>query len=306
MITREYAPILLFVYNRDAHTAKTLASLQANPEATHSDLFVYADGAKNPEHAASVEKVRSLFQNLTGFRSVTLIAREKNFGLAQNIISGVTEICNRYGKVIVIEDDLELSPHFLRFMNDNLQRYANVEAVGSIHGYLIPTKIKLPEAFFLRGSDCWGWATWKRAWDLFEKDGQKLLTQLKDLKLEHDFDMGGVAGNLDMLKAQVLGKNNSWAIRWHASLFIANKLTLNPGRSLVNNIGTDNSGEHCITTDVYSTAVAAQPIVFSESIPVTECSLAIRAYQDFYRKLNPPIFMRLLRKTKRIFDSILQ
>lgn len=306
MTVIKYAPIILFVYNRVYHTKETIKSILGNKESIHTDLYVYADGAKRIEDEESVEQVRSLFQGLKGFKSVTLIQREKNLGLAQNIITGVTEVIAQHDRVIVLEDDLVLSPYFLKFMNENLERYQENHAVGSIHGYLIPTKIKLPEAFFLRGSDCWGWATWKRAWDLFEKDGQKLLTQLKDLKLEHDFDMGGVAGNLDMLKAQVLGKNNSWAIRWHASLFIANKLTLNPGRSLVNNIGTDNSGEHCITTDVYSTAVAAQPIVFSESIPVTECSLAIRAYQDFYRKLNPPIFMRLLRKTKRIFDSILQ
>lgn len=306
MTAIEHAPIILFVYNRVFHTKETLKSILANKEAVDTDLYVYADGPKRSEDKASVEKVRSLFQGLQGFKSVTVREREKNFGLAQNIIAGVTEVIAQHDKAIVLEDDLVLSPHFLRFMNENLDRYQANHTVGSIHGYLIPTDTKLPEAFFLRGADCWGWATWRRAWDLFEKDGKKLLSQLKDLNLEHSFDMGGIAGNLDMLKAQVLGKNNSWAIRWHASLFIANKLTLNPGRSLVNNIGTDNSGEHCITTDVYSTSLSQQPITFSESIPVTECSLAVKAYQDFYKKLNPPIFKRILRKTKRMLDSILQ
>lgn len=298
--TQSFAPILLFVYNRYAHTAKTLASLQANPEAINSDLFVYADGAKSAEHTVSVEKVRSLFQDLTGFRSVTLIAREKNFGLAQNIIAGVTDVCNQYGRVIVIEDDLALSPFFLQFMNENLQRYENVQAVGSIHGYVIPTTHVLPKAFFLRGADCWGWATWQRSWAFFEKDGTKLLKSLTQSGLAQSFDMDGLAGNLGMLQDQIAGKNNSWAIRWHASLYLANKLTLYPGTSLVNNIGTDNSGEHCVTTDVYSTAVSQQPIIFDPSMPLIESAQGLAAYRDFFKQLKPSLIKRVIRKVKRI------
>ena len=153
------APIALFVYNRPGHTQQTVEALLKNELAMESDLFIFSDAAKSSEIEVKVNAVREFIKSISGFRSLTIIERESNLGLANSIIDGVTNLCNEYGQVIVLEDDLVTSPFFLKYMNDGLNYYRDEEQVISIHGYIYPFDAKLPETFFLRGADCWGWAT---------------------------------------------------------------------------------------------------------------------------------------------------
>lgn len=255
-----YAPVVLFAYARLDHLQMTIAALLANSEAAETSLYVYCDGPRHDAHKQITDAVRAYVDTIQGFRSVTRIYRQKNLGLANSIISGVTDVLAEHDEVIVMEDDLVVSPYFLKFMNEGLQLYRDEERVASIHGYSYPVPETLPETFFLRGADCWGWATWSRAWRHFEPDGQKLLDALRRERLARAFDMGGAYPYMKMLANQVAGKNDSWAVRWHASCFLDNMLTLYPGRSLVNNIGTDDSGTHCATTDDFDQVVAAAPV----------------------------------------------
>ena len=174
------APIILFVYNRHEHTKKTIETLQLNHLASENNLYIFFDGYKNENDRIKVEIVRSYVKSISGFKSITIVERKKNLGLAESVITGVNEIINRYGKAIVLEDDLITSPYFLKYMNDALDLYENIDEVVSIHGYIYPVKKELPETFFIRGADCWGWATWKRGWDIFEYDGKKLLSILNE------------------------------------------------------------------------------------------------------------------------------
>ncbi|TAK94916.1 MAG: methyltransferase, TIGR04325 family [Aquabacterium sp.] len=256
-------PVVLFAFNRPDHLARTLASLRANDLAGGTDLIVYSDGPRSPEETAAVDAVRTLVRATQGFKSVTLVERKTNQGLARNIIEGVTDVCERAGRVIVLEDDMVTSPHFLRFMNDALAMYETDERVASIHGYVYPVKTPLPETFFLRGADCWGWATWRRAWRLFNPDGTALYKTLVNSKQEADFNFGHNYDYMGMLKEQIMGRNNSWAIRWYASAYLQGKLTLYPGRSLVHNIGNDNSGTHCDDTTAFDVQVSQTPIMLA-------------------------------------------
>ena len=156
------APIVLFVYNRPEHTRKTVKALQDNDLTDESILYIFSDAAKNDDEVENVEKVREYIRTISGFKQIIIIEREKNYGLANSIISGVTEIVNKYGKIIVLEDDLVTSKYFLSFMNDALEIYKDENKVICIHGYIYPIKSELPETFFIKGADCWGWATWKR------------------------------------------------------------------------------------------------------------------------------------------------
>jgi hypothetical protein len=243
------APIALFVYNRLWHTRQTITSLAANVLADQTDLIIFSDGPKRDSNIGEVGAVRNFLKKVTGFKSVQIIESDSNKGLANSIISGVSTILGRFEEVIVIEDDLVTSPYFLSYINSALSVYKNDNDVISIHGYVYPVSSKLPETFFLRGADCWGWATWRRGWELLETDGQKLLNQLKERKLTREFDFDGNYPYTRMLEKQIRGQNDSWAIRWYASAFLQNKLTLYPGRSLVQNIGNDSSGTHSRNSD---------------------------------------------------------
>jgi len=245
-----FAPIVLFVYNRPWHTQKAIEALQKNDLARESELFIYSDQGKNKDTQKGVDKVRGYIENIDGFKKVTIIKRDKNWGLADSIIDGVTSIVNKYGKIIVLEDDLVTSSYFLKFMNDSLSLYKNEPKVISIHGYIYPIN-NLPDAFFIKGADCWGWATWKDKWDIFEPNGQKLLNQLESRGLTKEANFNNSYGFTKMLKQQIKGQNSSWAIRWYMSAFLKDMLTLYPGKSYVQNIGHDNSGTHSDSTDQF-------------------------------------------------------
>ena len=166
------APVVLFVYNRHGLLRATVEALRRNDLAKESELFIFSDAARIPSHENDVAKVRKYIKKINGFKKITIIERGRNWGLAKNIIDGVSSIVNKYGRVIVVEDDLVTSRYFLRFMNEALKRYDKVPKVMHISGYIYPiNKAALPSTFFLLGkTSCWGWATWKRAWKYFDND----------------------------------------------------------------------------------------------------------------------------------------
>jgi hypothetical protein len=291
-------PVALFVYKRVDHLERTINSLKHNHLSQNVDLHIFSDGPKKPEDKLSVDQVRNYIKNISDFSKVTIRESAENRGLAKSIISGVTEVLDIYDRVIVIEDDLELSPYFLTYMNEALNLYQDNPKVASIHGYTLPVKAQLPDTFFLKGADCWGWGTWKRAWDIFEKDGKILLDRLSKEKLMREFDLDGLVGNSQMLKDQIAGKNDSWAIRWHASCFLNNMLTLHPGKSLVKNIGLDGSGEHCIQDLSFDSNLNFNPTAII-SLELKESVKALEIYKKFYRTQKTSFLKRIVSAFRR-------
>ena len=297
------APVALFTYNRLWHTQQIVEALQYNELAIDSELFVFSDGPKTEADREKVAAVREYLATITGFGKVSVIHRNRNFGLAQSIITGVTEIVNRHGRIIVLEDDMVTSPGFLRFMNEALELYEVEERVISIHGYLYPVRTELPETFFLKGADCWGWATWKRGWEMFEPDGQKLLGELRARDLTHPFDFDGSYPYTKLLANQVRSKTDSWAIRWYASAFLRDKLTLYPGKSLVQNIGNDSSGTHCETRDEYDVELGEVAVPLSR-IAIEADPAARRAVGVFLRSARPGLSKEIGRKLKKLAERM--
>jgi len=296
------APIVLFVYNRLDHTKQTIEALQKNELANQSKLIIYCDNAKNEDAQKNVDEVQSYLDSIVGFKKITVIKREKNWGLANSIIDGVTTIVNQYGRIIVLEDDMVVSPYFLEYMNEALEQFVDDDRVISVHGYVYPVKIELPEAFFLTGADCWGWATWRRGWALFNSEGQYLLDELVRRHLIQEFDYNGAYPFLNMLKEQIKGENDSWAIRWYASAFLTNKLTLYPGRSLVNNIGNDGSGTHCGDSDSMDAKLSETKINLN-NIAVEPSQTGREAFEIFLRQSQKNLLHRLLGKTWRLLSK---
>jgi hypothetical protein len=293
------SPIALFVYKRPAHTAQVLEALAGNELAAGSDLYIFSDAARNERDRAAVNEVRRIVRAVRGFSSVTVLERERNMGLANSVIAGVSLVCNERGRVIVLEDDLVTSPYFLRFMNDALEAYDQDEPVGSVHGYWYPVSRALPTTFFLRGASCWGWGTWRRSWRLFEADGHKLLAALRARDLTREFDLEGAIDYTRMLRLQIAAKNDSWAIRWHAAMFLAGKLQLSPSVSLVRNIGFDGTGSHSGESGAYEVELGSRPIAV-ERIPIAECADARAALIHYYRGTRRRLGVRLLHRARRL------
>ena len=295
---KTYAPILLFVYNRPEHLKQLIASLQANAEAPQSMLFIYTDAARNKADEEQVNKVREVIRHIDGFASIEVVERATNWGLARNIIGGVTEQIRRYGRVIVLEDDLVVAPYFLRFMNDALEVYKDEPQVGHIQACDFTQDVSLPDTFLIKFTGSWGWATWERAWQHFNPDGQALLNELENRRLTRRFDFNGNYRFTRMLRRQVQGKNNSWAIRWNASLFLKDILSLNVGRSLVQNNGFDGSGTHCGGGNLYRSQLWMQPLPVEKITPICENEAARAAFARYYHRTNG-FWAKVIRRIKR-------
>lgn len=295
------APITLFVYNRLDHTKKTIEALQKNELASDSDLIIFSDAAKNEADVDNVRILREYLKTVDGFKSVKIIERSKNFGLAESIINGVTEIVNQYGKIIVLEDDLVTSPYFLKYMNEALDMYENEDSVYSVHGYIYPMKGNLPETYFSKEINCWGWGTWQRAWDLLELNGARLLEEIRQKKLIKKFDLNYSYHYSLILKEQVYGINNSWAIRWYASAFLANKLGLHPGKSLIKNIGFDNSGTNTGKIKIFNSSITEKPINVSRIVIEDNYKAAVALEKYFKSPKNLIIFQLMRIKNELLF-----
>ena len=292
------APILLFVYNRPEHTRRCIESLTQNALAADSTLYIYADGPKDTTQQTAVDEVRSYLRTISGFKTVNLIERKKNWGLARNIIDGVTTQVNHYGKVIVLEDDLVVAPYFLQFMNDALETYKDEPKVGHIQACDFTQDPSLPDTFLIKWTGSWGWATWERAWKHFNPNGKALLEELEQRKLTYTFDFNGKYGFTRMLRRQIEGKNNSWAIRWNASLFLKDILSLNVGRSLVQNEGFDGSGTNCGGGGLYASNLHLAPLPVQKISPIEENKAARQAFVRYYARTNS-FWAKAIRRIKR-------
>lgn len=302
---KSYSPISIFVYKRKKHLKITIDSLKKNAEAKNSALYIFSDHWRSEQDKVSVLEVRKYISTISGFKKKVVIYRNKNFGLSKNIIEGVNYILKYNNKIIVLEDDLKLSKYFLQYMNYNLVYFEKNNKIASIHGYVYPlkNKLKLEKAFLIRGADCWGWATWRRSWTLFEPNGKKLLKNIINKNLINEFNYNGGYNYLNMLKKQILKKNDSWAIRWHAAIFLKNKYTLYPRSTYVNNIGLDGSGIHNGNYfNEYNSKLSSKKFFFNKKIEIKESVVAKNEFESFFRKIRKKKPLIFFKRVLRLFS----
>lgn len=239
-------PIAVFAYNRPRHLHQLLDSLLQCRRLDECQVHIFCDGAKKPGHEPNVFGARQVVDEFAPRLNAVVSKSEQNIGCAKSIVLGVYELCEKYGRVIVLEDDLILHPFFLDFMLQSLDRYADDKRVAQIAGFKFP--IRLPnklDAFFLPLTTSWGWATWQRAWKLYSWDLEVALQRLDaDAQLRTKFDLDGAYSYTDMLRLTAEGKLDAWDIRWYWHTFSAGMLTLYPRISLVWQNGFDETATH--------------------------------------------------------------
>ena len=247
---RTVAPVALFVFNRPEHTQATLEALSNNHLAPYTHLYVFSDGPRNNDDSVLVEEVRRIVAKVRGFASVTVKCRDGNFGLANSIIAGVTEVIERQGRIIVLEDDLVTTANFLTYMNDALDFYENDSHAFSVTGYRISESfLRLPSSYqydTFAGVRCssWSWGTWQDRWSKVDWDMKYFESFMRDKKAQSAFERGG-DDLTRMLIAQKEGRIDSWAIRYAYAHYAHRSFCIYPRKTLVQNIGLDNSGIHC-------------------------------------------------------------
>ncbi|MDW7695813.1 DapH/DapD/GlmU-related protein [Flammeovirgaceae bacterium SG7u.111] len=284
------APIVLFVYNRPWHTRQTLEALVQNELADQSELFIYADGPKEnttEENLLKINEVRELIKEKKWCKEVQIIESPINKGLADSIVEGVTEIVNKYGKIIVLEDDLVTSKGFLQYMNDALDIYKDEEKIMHINGYMFPSNDNnLSETFFAQITFSWGWGTWKRSWRQYTNDSIALWEVIRKKGLLHKFNIEGTYSLQSQLEDNIKKKIKTWAVKWHAILIINDLLALTPKTSLVRNIGNDASGENCGIDDNYSRQLISEKIILNNNLSITGSEEGKQIIKNYYINLK--------------------
>jgi hypothetical protein len=291
-----FSPIIIFVYNRLHHLNTLFNSLQKNDLFKKSKVIVFSDGAKNEIDKDKIDKVRELLKKRLIPQNSEIIENNVNLGLSRNVIGGLNKTFQIYDRAIILEDDLELSPFFLNYMNDALNLYETSENVASISGYMYPIEPKKfsNNYFFLKLIESWGWGTWKRAWNIFENDSLQLKKKIDEKQLANEFNFESGISYYKMLTDNINGLNDSWAVRWYASTFLKNMNTLFPSKSFVKNIGVDDSGEHCSYTTVYDTLVNFDYKKLEKNHSLESLSDRL-VVQSFFRKI----------KYKRYLDNVI-
>lgn len=239
------APIAVFAYNRPDHLRRTLISLRACEGFAEAPITVFIDGPRSPGEAKVVDAVQQVAREILGTKS-DIRASEANRGLSASITAGVQDRLDCHGRVIVIEDDLDLGRNFLTFMNAALDRYADDPRVFQVSGYMfdVPSFASRSDAMFLPLTTTWGWGTWSRAWKAYDPAAAGWRRLLSDRALRRRFNMDGSYDYTRLMKRQARGQSDSWGIRWYWSVFQHDGLCLFPPQSLVHNTGQDGSGTH--------------------------------------------------------------
>ncbi len=251
------SPICLFTYNRASETEKAIKALSKNELASESELFVFSDGPKNEKSKREVEAVRALFPKINGFKKVEIIKSSENKGLANSIISGVSQILKSHGKSIVLEDDLITSSNFLTFMNQALDYFEHNDKVFSVSGYSMDFPALMnSESDYYAGyrASSWGWATWRDPWERIDWDVKDYDSFKWDFINQYKFMRGG-SDMPYMLYKQMKGKIDSWAIRWCYHQFKNDLLTIYPTKSKVISIGFGDSATHTKKTTRFDTVL---------------------------------------------------
>jgi glycosyltransferase involved in cell wall biosynthesis len=296
----ELAPIAIFCYNRPDHLARAINSLRNCAEIQASQIYLFQDGPK--QNTGQIDQqnlaVSRYINSLELGRELTIIKSPLNKGLAKSITDGITYVLDQHDAVIVMEDDLEVSKGFLRYMNNALRFYKNEQSVMHISGYMFPIKQSLPETLFYNTASCWGWATWKNAWSSYNSDCTTLYTELtQDAHLKYKFNINGSADFFNQLHQNVNGTMDTWAVKWYAAIFNQGGLSLHPGKSLVRNIGMDGSGVHCGAEDGFGKKIIDHVDVLN--IPLEEFPHIRNYMEEFYKS-------RFVERNwaKRLSDSV--
>ena len=240
-----WAPLAIFVFNRPEHTRRMIASLKACEGFAKSPVHVFADGPRHIDDLPAIRQARVEARRLLG-DTATYLEQDKNVGLEDSLIGAVTELCNEYGRVVVLEDDLVLSPMFLKFINAGLRQYEDEPRVMQVCGYMydVPQFRRRNQAIFLPTTSSWGWGTWKRAWDRFDPEATGWRERLGDARERRRFDIDGHFAYAKMLSDHMRGSDPAWDIRWYYSVFASGGLALFPPRTLVLHTGFDGTGMH--------------------------------------------------------------
>lgn len=306
----DFAPIVVFVYNRPWHAEQTLEALSKNLYSDESTLYIFCDGPKTKASKEQIQKIsdtRAVVRKKNWCKNVHIIEHEENKGLANSIIDGVSQVIKEYGRVIVLEDDLITSPFFLKFMNEALDFYCNYPSVFSVSADRPSVnKMQIPDnydydVFVSLRFFSYGWGTWINRWEKVDWHFKNINIFLNNRYMIDAFNRGG-EDLTDMLIMQSQGYIDSWAIRFTFAHFYFHCVSVLPCVPYVDNIGFDGSGVHCGADETdYRNNVGNAPSNPRFIDVIYEDSRIINNFYNYYTKAKRPFWQKVCNRIARKF-----
>lgn len=305
------APVIVFNYNRPDHSLQTWEALSRNQYAAETELYLYCDGPKANASEEMRQRIAELHEQAKQyaidapkagkFKSVHVVCAEKNKGLANSIIGGVSDVIAKHGRVIVLEDDLLTSPYFLKYMNTALDKYENYPSVFTISANRPPvSKMQIPtdyeyDVFVSLRPFSTGWATWKEKWEKIDWSLDYLEDFLKHPQQIKSFHHGG-DDLTEMLCMQRDHKIDSWAIRYAFQHYYHHAVAILPCIPYVDNIGFDGSGIHSGTDETdFRNNVALAPENPRMPNVVYEDERIINAFYNYFCRSKRTLKQKIIR-----------
>lgn len=262
-------PVLFLVFNRLDTTKQVFEAIR---KAQPPRLYVASDGARTNREgeAEKVQGVREyIVNNIDWDCEVKTLFREKNLGCRIAVSTAIDWFFDNEEQGIILEDDCLPHPTFFRYCQDLLKHYKDDERIMAISGDNFQFGKKRGEYsyYFSCYNHCWGWASWRRAWKLYDHD-------MKNWDNLHEGDWLLNLGNKNFQKywkrifaVAYSQKIDSWAYRWTFSCWIQNGLTILPNVNLISNIGFNQDGTHTISNNNPLANMTIEEISFSLSHP---------------------------------------
>ena len=300
------APVVLFTYKRPIHTKKVLESLLNCDLIQETDVIIYADGLKqtatqkDKEELEATREVLLKYKENHNFKNIELHLSEQNKGIAYSVKKGAAKELEKYGKIIIMEDDIVPQKGFLKYMNEALDKYENEEKVWGISGYSFPLdneSVVKEQTYFLPVNCSWGWATWKSRWDKADFDVNSIFERFDKNSVTRESYNFGTCQYYEILEVLRDSKSDVWDALFHASMFLENGMFLYPNPSLAKNIGFDSTGTHCTEEDAFFNTTQTDYVSLKD-IPISADNEGRRQVEKAFKEQfsPPPLFKRIQNK----------
>lgn len=243
-------PIVLLIFNR-SHTTRKVFETIRRAKPTH--LLVVADGPRpgKPGEEEQCLAARNATQDVDWDCKLLTNFSESNLGCAKRVSTGLDWVFSLTDRAIILEDDCIVDNSYFAFAEELLEYYSNCPEVMSVCAKNVQFNRMQTEYsyYFSLYQHCWGWATWRRAWQHFDFD-MELWPKAKEKNLLAGIleDSRAVKYWDNIFQETYEGKIDSWAYRWMFACWMQNGLSILPAQNMVSNIGFGADATHTKTT----------------------------------------------------------
>lgn len=285
-----YAPVLICTLNRHIHFKRCVESLAASTYANKSDLFIGLDYPSNDTHWAGYEIIKAYLPTITGFKTVNIVAREKNFGVTDNWSGMIEYVFERYDRIILSEDDNVFAKSFLSFINGGLCNFEKDPLVLAICGYKFPFDIpkSFPYNFFYsKGFSGWGFGTWRNKYiaqhwnNKSIKEIEKYMRKPWKALFLNSYQYGLFDGLVNIVDSGKFTGDRMYCF----SNLVNGTYSVFPTVSKVRNTGHDGSGVH-------STKMERSENIFINQLVDSETTLTYRMHHEYENKIIGAAFKK--------------